>query len=202
MCQQDLPSQRRQEQIVESANRGVGAKSYRTRSSTTPIPSTLQDWTLYEAHVVRALVSNSNTISDEDDALSIAIADDISERDPELRHWYAPPKPSPLLVSCLPLMCLEKAQEPAKAVPFTGSLFDDIVRPASEDTGSNHSLIEEPDTPYQLTIAEEALRHVRQSSFTEEDTLLRENGLEWVRKQDFWILFGGHVTESGDMGSL
>ena len=115
MCQRDLPSQRRQEQVVESANRGVGAKSHRTRSSTTPMPSTLQDWTLYEAHVVRASVSNSNTISGEDDALSIALADDVSERDPELRHWYAPPKPSPLLVSCLPLMCLEKAQEPAAA---------------------------------------------------------------------------------------
>ena len=79
------------------------------------------------------------------------------------------------------------------------ALFDDIVRPASEDTGSNHSLTEEPDTPLQLAIAEEALRHVRQASFTEADTLLRENGLEWVRKQDFWILFGGPITDTAAM---
>ena len=121
MCQQDLPSQRRQEQVVESANRGVGTKSHRTSSSTTPMPSIFQDWTLYEAHLVRASVSNSNTISDGGDALSVALADDVSEQDPELRHWYGLPKPSSLPVSCLSLMCLKKAQEPAKAVPFTGS---------------------------------------------------------------------------------
>ena len=30
----------------------------------------------------------------------------------------------------------------------------------------------------------------------EADGLLGENGLEWVRKQDFWMLIGGHVTDS------
>ena len=40
------------------------------------------------------------------------------------------------------------------------TLFDDVVKPAMEDTDSNRSLIEEPDTPYQLAVAEAALKHV------------------------------------------
>lgn len=79
------------------------------------------------------------------------------------------------------------------------TLFDDIVRPAIEDTESNQSLVEEPDTPHQLAVAEEALRHVRLASFVEADRLLAENGLEWVRKQDFWILFGGPITDTAAM---
>lgn len=35
-------------------------------------------------------------------------------------------------------------------------LFNDIVRPATGDSESNQSLAEEPDTPQQLAIAEEA----------------------------------------------
>ena len=76
------------------------------------------------------------------------------------------------------------------------ALFDDIVRPAIEDTESDQSLIEEPDSPHQLAITEEALRHVRLASFVVADRLLGENGLELVRKQDFWILFGGQVTDT------
>lgn len=50
-----------------------------------------------------------------------------------------------------------------------------------------------------LAIAEAALRHVRRASLAEADRLLRESGLEWVRTQDFWILFGGPLTDTASM---
>lgn len=79
------------------------------------------------------------------------------------------------------------------------TLFADIVKPASGDSDSNQCLGEERDTPRQLAIAEEALRHVRRASAMEADTLLYENKLEWVRTQDFWIVFGGPITDTASM---
>ena len=82
------------------------------------------------------------------------------------------------------------------------ALFGDLVRPATGDSDSYGSLAEEPDTPQQLAIAEEALNHVRRMAFLEAERLLRENGLEWVRYQDFWILFGGPITDTAAMKGL
>ena len=79
------------------------------------------------------------------------------------------------------------------------TLFNDIVKPATGDSESNHCLAEEPNTPQQLAIAEKALRHVRRASSMEADTLLCENKLEWVRTQDFWIVFGGPITDTASM---
>ena len=79
------------------------------------------------------------------------------------------------------------------------TLSTDIVKPASGDSDSNQYLAEERDTPRQLAIAEEALRHVRRASAMEADTLLCENKLEWVRTQDFWIVFGGPITDTASM---
>lgn len=79
------------------------------------------------------------------------------------------------------------------------TLFNDIVRPILGDTESNQSLAEGPDTPQQLSIAEEALRHVRRASLAEADRLLREDGPEWVRKQDFLILFGGPLMNTASI---
>ena len=79
------------------------------------------------------------------------------------------------------------------------TLFDDFVKPAVKDTDSNRSLEEEPDTLHLLAVAEEALEHVRLAAFEEEDRLFGEDGLEWVRKQDSWILSGGRVTDTAAM---
>ena len=79
------------------------------------------------------------------------------------------------------------------------TLFGDIVKSAVKDTDFNRSLIEEPGTTYQFAVAEEGLEHVRLAAFVEADGLFGENGVEWVRKQDYWILFGGRVTETAAM---
>ena len=34
------------------------------------------------------------------------------------------------------------------------------------------------------------------------ERLLRENGLEWVRTEDFWILFGGPITDTAAMRGI
>ena len=79
------------------------------------------------------------------------------------------------------------------------ALFNDVVRPATEDSDSSQFLTAEPDTPQQLAIAEEALGHVRLASMTEAERLRREHGLEWVREQDFWILSGGPIMDTASM---
>ena len=79
------------------------------------------------------------------------------------------------------------------------SLFKDIVKPTTQALGSRRCLAEQSDIPQQLKIAEQALRYVRQASFTEAEYLCRENGLEWVRQQDFWILFGDPITDTASM---
>lgn len=82
------------------------------------------------------------------------------------------------------------------------ALFDDIVRPATGDSDSNQPLAGELNTPQQLAIAEETLRHVRLVSLAEADRLLRDDGLEGVRMQDFWILFGPLITDAASMKGL
>jgi len=73
-------------------------------------------------------------------------------------------------------------------------LFTDLVKPVS---GSADGLDGEPEPPSQLRIAEQALRLVRQACLTESQTLLRDNGLQWLRDEDFWILGqGGPVTDT------
>ena len=50
-----------------------------------------------------------------------------------------------------------------------------------------------------MAVAEEALKHVRLVAFVEEDGLFGEVRLKGVRKEEFWIIFGGCVTDRAVM---
>lgn len=76
---------------------------------------------------------------------------------------------------------LEKEDKPA-------SLFLDIVTAVEgEDFSLQFVRVE---TPEELRIAEEALRHVRDRRQQGAEALLRHYDLRWVRKADFRLLAG------------
>ncbi|KEF54168.1 uncharacterized protein A1O9_09963 [Exophiala aquamarina CBS 119918] len=84
-------------------------------------------------------------------------------------------------------------------------LFSEIVEPIPSDLGShalNDDLNDEPEPPTQLAIAEEALRRVKRRDQAGAEELLRQNGLQWVRQQDFWIRQGGPPTDTAWMKAV
>ena len=60
-------------------------------------------------------------------------------------------------------------------------------------------LADEPEPPTQLALAETAVRLVKDARPDEADELLREAGLQWRRKKDFWVLEGGPFTDTASM---
>ena len=72
------------------------------------------------------------------------------------------------------------------------SLFTDIVRPHGEQNLVGF----QPLSPQILSIAEEGLRLVRDAEFRKAEHLLKDNYLEWSRPKDFWIIFGGEITDT------
>jgi tetratricopeptide (TPR) repeat protein len=90
-------------------------------------------------------------------------------------------------------------------------LFSDLVAPrasasvfpaaqrANEDHNVPSDLMDEPEPPAQLTFAETAVRLVKDAMPAEADEFLREAGLQWRRKKDFWVLEGGPLTDTASM---
>jgi hypothetical protein len=82
-------------------------------------------------------------------------------------------------------------------------LFSELVQPAGDSDmsqpGSPSSLAEEPEPCERLVIAEEAIRLVKDAKPEAADTLLRHEGLRWLREEDFWILQGGPITDTAGM---
>lgn len=73
-------------------------------------------------------------------------------------------------------------------------LFFDIVRHTDENSGE---LFNEPEPPSQLRIAEKAVHLVREARLSDAQQLLHENGLQWVREADFYILGeGGPIADT------
>jgi tetratricopeptide (TPR) repeat protein len=72
-------------------------------------------------------------------------------------------------------------------------------RQANEDPHFPSNLMDEPEPPAQLTLAETAVRLVKDAMPDEADELLREAGLQWRRKKDFWVLEGGPLTDTASM---
>ncbi|KEF50794.1 uncharacterized protein A1O9_13152 [Exophiala aquamarina CBS 119918] len=84
-------------------------------------------------------------------------------------------------------------------------LFSEIVQPILSNLGMltlNDDLKDEPEPPTQLAIAEEALRRVKRRDQAGAEELLRQNGLQWVRQQDFWMRQGGPPTDTAWMKAV
>ncbi|KAL3447162.1 hypothetical protein BJX65DRAFT_277519 [Aspergillus insuetus] len=74
-------------------------------------------------------------------------------------------------------------------------LFSNLVTPSSLPG----ELDEEPESPEQLELAEEALRYIKSYNWDAATALLQEHSLEWRRTRDFWILQGGPISDSSRM---
>jgi tetratricopeptide (TPR) repeat protein len=77
-------------------------------------------------------------------------------------------------------------------------LFDELVTSIDNDSSSSW---EEPQSPNELAIAEKALILVRELKSYDADVLLKENGLKWLREEDFWILNGDPAADTARMKS-
>lgn len=75
-------------------------------------------------------------------------------------------------------------------------LFTNLVRPRREPSSPQISS-ETPRSVQTLRVSETALRLVRDAKCDPAEELLAEHGLEWSRPKDFWILFGGEITDLG-----
>lgn len=75
-------------------------------------------------------------------------------------------------------------------------LFSDMVRHQGVDANDSRLLAADFDSRPQLRTAEQGLRLIRAAEIGAAENLLEENGLEWVRPQDFWIIFGGEMTDT------
>ncbi|KAL2064379.1 hypothetical protein VTL71DRAFT_4873 [Oculimacula yallundae] len=79
-------------------------------------------------------------------------------------------------------------------------LFEDIVTGIQRDpTGGQVMSWEMTQSAHDLHIAEEALRMVRDTKVDEAELLLKQYGLQWVRKEDFWILNGSPPADTARM---
>jgi tetratricopeptide (TPR) repeat protein len=81
-------------------------------------------------------------------------------------------------------------------------LFSELVGPARDgsDAGSvTPSLMDEPESPAQLAIAEQALRLVKAADVVGAQELLTNNGLRWLRLKDFWNRQGGPIADTACM---
>jgi tetratricopeptide (TPR) repeat protein len=64
------------------------------------------------------------------------------------------------------------------------------------------TLAAEPESRRRLELAERALRLVKAAEPEKAELLLRDNGLKWLRKADFWALAGGPITDTASMSGL
>jgi Tetratricopeptide repeat len=75
-------------------------------------------------------------------------------------------------------------------------LFDELVTSIDSDSDTSW---EEPQSPAELALAEKALILVREMKSYDADLLLQENGLKWLRQEDFWILNGDPAADTAWM---
>jgi hypothetical protein len=82
-------------------------------------------------------------------------------------------------------------------------LFAELVEPANDSDvrgqPGSPSLAEEPELREHLVIAERAIRLVKDAQPENADLLLRREGFQWKREEDFWILQGGPITDTAGM---
>jgi tetratricopeptide (TPR) repeat protein len=74
--------------------------------------------------------------------------------------------------------------------------------PTAVDDHDSSALDDEPESPAQLAIAEEALRLLKDDKFDEADELLQDSKLKWRRQKDFWVLSGGPITDTAPICGL
>ena len=76
-------------------------------------------------------------------------------------------------------------------------LFSNLVRHQEVEASDSRPLKKaDSESRPQLEIAERALRLIRDADTQAAENLLEKNELEWVRPQDFWIIFGGEITDT------
>lgn len=75
-------------------------------------------------------------------------------------------------------------------------LFDNIIQ---EKGSGSASLASEPDSPMVLRLAKDLVELVRQRRYEEVELRLQEKNYQWVREEDFWIVPGGPIAETGWM---
>ncbi|KAL3486504.1 hypothetical protein BJX62DRAFT_246728 [Aspergillus germanicus] len=75
----------------------------------------------------------------------------------------------------------------------------DVMRAHGEHDDALIELDEEPESPEQLELAEEALRYIKLYNWDAAAALLKKHSLEWRRTRDFWILQGGPISDSSRM---
>ncbi|EXJ65801.1 uncharacterized protein A1O5_11042 [Cladophialophora psammophila CBS 110553] len=81
-------------------------------------------------------------------------------------------------------------------------LFSELVKPLEvtlDGRPCTPTLKDEPEPPSQLSIAEKAVRLVKDRDQSGAAELLTKNGLQWVRQKDFWIQQGGPPTDTAWM---
>jgi tetratricopeptide (TPR) repeat protein len=80
-------------------------------------------------------------------------------------------------------------------------LFSELVEPSqdSQKRPLSPTLVDEPEPVSQLALAEGALRYVQNRDQAAAEELLEKNGLQWVRKKDFWIQQGGPPADTAWM---
>ena len=76
------------------------------------------------------------------------------------------------------------------------SLFSGLVRHQEVEASDSQLVKADYESRRQLKIAEQGLRLVRNADMRAAEDLLKENEVEWVRPQDFWIIFGGEITDT------
>jgi hypothetical protein len=75
-------------------------------------------------------------------------------------------------------------------------LFDELVTSINSDSDSSWEEMQSPD---ELALAERALILVREMKLYDADLLLQDNGLKWLRQEDFWILNGDPAADTAWM---
>jgi tetratricopeptide (TPR) repeat protein len=94
-------------------------------------------------------------------------------------------------------------------------VFSDLVTPLADEYVPSSEVEEteqlakfpstlaaEPESRRQLELAEKALRLAKAAEPEKAELLLRDNGLKWLRKADFWALAGGPITDTASMSGL
>jgi len=72
------------------------------------------------------------------------------------------------------------------------TLFSSLVKPI----GIDDEIVDEPESPAQLRIVEEAIRLVKHNDLERADKHLRKNNIIWCCPEVFWIMSGGPAAET------
>ena len=76
------------------------------------------------------------------------------------------------------------------------SLFQNLVRPQGVEASGLLASEANSESQSQLQIAEQGLRLIRIADIKSAENLLKESKLEWIRPQDFWMIFGGEPIDT------